>query len=78
MSENIKVNDTPSINTRIIRVDTVSSSKGRTVKDLRSLPTPRSYVGPWNMSSVEPDMNSILSHDDSKKSQNKEIRDIDF
>ena len=39
-------------------VNTVVSTKKIACRDIRGIvPNPRSYVGPWNMSSVEPDMN---------------------
>ena len=39
-------------------VNTTLSTKKIACRDVRGIvPNPRNYVGPWNMSSVEPDMN---------------------
>ena len=55
---------TPVANSHLINisrpsgVNTTLSTKKIACRDLRGIiPNPRSYVGPWNMSSVEPDMN---------------------
>ena len=55
---------TPVANTHLINisrpagVNTTLSTKKIACRDIRGIiPNPRNYVGPWNMSSVEPDMN---------------------